>query len=200
MRERSQLRHTEDGTTMTPQQDVEPMAAFVATVAAMAEAARSTSGGMRTVGRRAARSGAGLSRRAWANTLDSGRRANVAIRVYRGDERTYQRRPADYVAAGVFAGMTGAFVLVALGRAVLRRPGGDPGTARVRQSVDSARTMAARVRRRRSPPAAGSSDDAGPAEDAAGVTTLPTVTTIPTAARPSAIAKAGFPAAARDPR
>jgi hypothetical protein len=106
---------------MARQQELEPLEALAGTLAAMAEAARCTGGGVRTVGRRTARAGAGLSRRAWESGLDRGRRANVAIRVYRGDERTFRRRPSEYVTTGVVMGFAGAFAVVAVMRAIMRR-------------------------------------------------------------------------------
>jgi len=134
---------------MTRQQDVEPMAALVGTLVAMSEAARHAGGGVRTAGRRAARTGTGLGQRAWANTIDSGQRANMAFRVYRGDRVVYSRRPAEYFAAGVVTGVTAAFATVALGRALLGGPDKGPGSTRIRHQLGAARSTAARVVRRR---------------------------------------------------
>jgi hypothetical protein len=155
---------------MVRQQDVEPLTAFIGTLAAMGEAARYTGGGMRTVGRRAARAGTSLGGRAVANAVDTGRRAGVAVRVFRNVERTYRRPPVEYVAAGVVVGWTGAFAFMALGRAVLRPRDGKPGTTRPR-GLDSMRAMMARTTGRRSsdaPP-----DEPGEGLGSAGVTTIP---------------------------
>src|SRR5690349_15574975 len=123
---------------MTQQQDVEPMAALVGTLAAMSEAGRHAGGGIRTAGRRAARGGTDLGRRAWANALDSGQRSNVAYRVYRGDRVAYERRPAEYVVAGFIAGMTAAYATALLVRWLLRSPDDGPGADRAgRRRLDA---------------------------------------------------------------
>src|SRR3954452_16716761 len=135
---------TEDGTTMTRQQDVELTVALAGTLAAMGEAARQAGGGVRTVGRRAARTGTGVSRRVLASAADSGHRANIAFHVYRGDREVYRRRPAEYVAAGVVAGLIGAFAIAAIARALIRRPDGDPARTRVPDRLETVRSAARR--------------------------------------------------------
>jgi len=90
---------------MTRQQDVAPSTAFLAALVSMAEATRRTG------------------RRSWGRVR---RRRRPA--AFRDDAWIYPRRPADYVAAGIVVGSTGAFALVALGRAVRGRPGGGPGS------------------------------------------------------------------------
>jgi len=139
---------------MARQQDVEPLEALAGTLAAMAEAARCTGGGVRTAGRRAARAGAGVGRRAWEGGLDRGRRANVAVRVYRGHEQTYRRRPSEYVMTGLVMGFAGAFAVVALGRAIMRQPSGGTdapdGTVPDERRI---RSLAGRIARFRSGPA-----------------------------------------------
>ena len=128
--------------TLRRQQDVELLTALVGTFTAMAEARRFAREGARVVGRRAGRVATGLRRRAWANAVDSRRRAIVALRVCRGDEPVYSRRPAEYVGIGVVAGITGALALAAFGRVALQRPDGGPGR---RTSTDSTDPVLAAV-------------------------------------------------------
>jgi hypothetical protein len=158
---------------MTQQQDIEPMAALVGTLVAMSAAARHAGGGMRTAGRRATRGATFLGRRAWASAVHSGQRANLAFRVYRGDQVVYERRPSEYVAAGIVTGMTAAFATVALGRALLRGPDGGPAPTRVRHRLDAVRSsVATRTRWRRSTaPVPAQADQ--PVDDAGRVTTIP---------------------------
>jgi hypothetical protein len=160
---------------MTHQQDVEPTAALVATLVAMSEAARHAGGGIRTAGRRAARGGTNLGRRAWENAADSRQRANVALRVYRGERIVSERRPAEYVAAGIVTGMTAAFATLALGRMLLRGSDDGPGTSRAaRDRLSTARSTAMRItRRRRAAPVPEPGGAEQPAGAADGVTTIP---------------------------
>lgn len=99
---------------MKRQQDVVPLTALLAALASAARAARRA--GRRTRGRVRRRE------RAWV----------------------YPRRPADYVAAGIVVGSTGAFAVVALGRAARGGPGGGPG-----RSLAGMRTAALRAVRQR---------------------------------------------------
>jgi len=158
---------------MTRQQDVELTAALAGTLAAMGEAARQAGGGVRTVGRRAARTGTGVSRRVLASAADSGHRANIAFHVYRGDREVYRRRPAEYVAAGVVAGLIGAFAIAAIARALIRRPDGDPARTRVPDRLETVRSVARRAGRRSAVVAVPEGADQR-ADEAEGVTTIPT--------------------------
>jgi hypothetical protein len=127
-----EIRRLEDGAAMTrtttPLGDLELIAAVGAAAAALSDVARYTGAGLRTVVRRAGHAGTDLSRRTWIDALESGRRANLALRVYRGQERITRRRPAEYLVAGVVAGATGTLVFAVLTRSVLLRAGDPPDT------------------------------------------------------------------------
>jgi hypothetical protein len=128
-----------------PRQDVEPLAALAGVAAALIEAARYTRGGLGTASRRAARAGTDLSRRAWTNARDSGQRATIALRVYRGEDLAPPVRPGRYVAIGAVGGMATAYAVVALGRMIRRGPDAGPGARQLLTAVDWARANTARV-------------------------------------------------------
>jgi hypothetical protein len=157
---------------MRQQDEIEPTVALAAALAAMADAARHSGGGMRTVGRRTTRAGTAMSRRALANAVDSGRRANYAYRIYRGVERPPKRRPREYVAVGIIIGTVGAMALAALGRALARRSGDGSGGTATRRVLEPVRAAAGKVRRR-VPPTAEQSDVAAVPNEAEGVRTVP---------------------------
>jgi hypothetical protein len=132
-------------------QEVEPLAALAGVAAAMMEAARYTRGGLGTASRRAARAGTEVGRRAWSNARDSGQRATIAFRVYRGEDLTPPVRPGRYLAIGAVGGMAAAYAAVALGRMIRRGPEAGPGSKQLLRGVDWARTNTARVVRRTRP-------------------------------------------------
>jgi hypothetical protein len=155
---------------MTRQYEMEPAEALAGTLAAMAEAARYTGGGVRSVGRRAGRAGTDVGRRAWANAVDSAQRASYAYRIYRGEERIPRRRPAEYAATGVVVGITAAMAVIAIGRALARRLDSGQDDTTGRHPLDQIRA-AARTVRRRVPTTAGEPGDAARPDETAGVTT-----------------------------
>jgi hypothetical protein len=95
------------------------MVALAGALAAAAEAGRYAGGGMRTMGRRVARSD--FSRRTQAAARESRRRANLAAQTLRGLEPPPPPRPprrTTYLAVGVLVGTTGAIVAEAVRRVV----------------------------------------------------------------------------------
>jgi hypothetical protein len=148
---------------MTRQQETEPLAAFMAALASMAQAARRGGPGPRKRGRR---------------TGGTGRRRNRRADIAFPDAAwAYGRRPADYVAAGIMVGSAGAFALVALGRAVRGRPDGGPGGTPLHGGLVRLRTVATRHRPQSAPGAPQQDDNR---DEVAGVTTMPTPATAST--------------------
>jgi hypothetical protein len=116
-------------------------------------------------------------RDALATAVDSGQRARLALRVYRGDALVARQRPGEYVAAGMFVGMVGAFALMALGRRINRGPGGGSGVRQVRRGLDRVRAATVRIRYRRSPGKQEAADGDAPSTRTPDVTTLPVPST-----------------------
>jgi hypothetical protein len=149
---------------MTRKQDVEPLAALMAAFASMAQAARRNGRGPRKRARRTAGQGRSTNR-------GRDRRTDAALRAFLDTGRVHSRRPADYVAAGIVVGSTGAFALVALGRAVRTRPDGGPGGTQVRGGLVELRRAAVRAARQRSQPASGAPEQ-GDRDEIPGVTAI----------------------------
>jgi hypothetical protein len=142
---------------------LEPMAALAAALAAAGDAGRYAGGGVRTVGRRFARTR--FSRSASASARESRRRAALAVRILRGFEPPVPPRPtrrrADYVMLGFVVGTTGAAVAGAVRRAVANVDHNRPWTAQMRG-------IAGAVRGARTPAASGGTPEEQPAGTAPG--------------------------------
>ena len=153
--------------------DIEPLAALAGIATAMMVAARHTRGTLGTAGRRAAEAGGDLGRRAWSNARDSGHRAALAYRVYRGEDLTPRVRPGRYVAIGAVGGLAAAYAVVVLARRISQRgPDATPGVRQLQQAVDWARANTERVVRRTSAGPAESAESAEPADSAESVETV----------------------------
>jgi hypothetical protein len=105
-------------------EDVDPAVALALTLTALSDAARYGNAGMRTLVRRARRTRTLTRLRARNRAAWSLRQAGFARQSLRGSALT----PAQYLTAGVLAGMTGTLMLMALTRSLLRWAD-DPGPA-----------------------------------------------------------------------
>jgi hypothetical protein len=97
---------------------------------------------------------------------------------------------AAVLAAGIVVGSTGAFALVALGRAVRTRPDGAPGSTQVRGGL---RRAAVRAARQRSQPASGAPEQRD-RDEIPGVTAIPAPATASTLVESAVADATGRPA------
>jgi hypothetical protein len=173
---------------MTRQQDVQPLAALMAAFASMAQVARRNGPGPRKRGRRTA-----VQARSTRGGRD--RRTDANLRAFLDTGWVHSRRPADYVAAGIVVGWTGAFALVALGRAVRGRPDGGPGSTQLRSGLVRLRRAAMRATRQRPQhPSGAGAPQQGDRDEIAGVTAIPAPATASTPAEFAVADTAGRPA------
>jgi hypothetical protein len=154
------------GVAMTRQQD--PLTAFLAVLASMAETTRRTRRQPRGPVRRRARPG----RSGKTNAARSKRPAAAVFRGFGDDAWVYPRRPSDYVAAGMVVGSTGAFALVALGRAARARPDGGPDSSLARMRAAAIRAVRQRSRSVRA-------DDRGDGHDSVPAVAVPGSASVP---------------------
>ncbi|WP_189168718.1 hypothetical protein [Pilimelia anulata] len=95
------------------------------------ETAASRAGeGLYTAGRGIANHSLHIGWRAWEGVVDSGRRAYVALRVYRGERYACARPPVEYGTAGVVVGLAAAAAVGTIVRVARRGPEGGPGGGR----------------------------------------------------------------------
>ncbi|WP_189115765.1 hypothetical protein [Pilimelia terevasa] len=101
--------------------------AFRGLAAAVETAAGHAGEGLYAAGRGVANHALDIGWRTWEGAVDSGRRAYVAMRVYRGRYYASARPPMEYATAGVVVGLAAAAAVATVARVVRRGPEDGPG-------------------------------------------------------------------------